>query len=185
MRRTCLGTCLGTCWSGWFRTVALPLLALVAAGMPTVAFGQANCRNTANFDQWLIEFKREAAAQKISASAIAAASPFLTFDQRIINIDRGQRFFAQNFFDFSKKLLPAYRIQRGGQMIKKHQAIFQRIDKDFGVPAAVIVAFWGLESDFGASAGKEQVLRALATLAYDCRRPELFRPRLFDALRMI
>jgi len=157
----------------------------MAAGVPTVAFGQANCRNTANFDQWLAEFKRDAAAQKISASAIAAASPFLKFDQRIINIDRGQRFFAQNFLDFSKKLIPAYRIERGGQMIKKHQATFQRIDKDFGVPAPVIVAFWGLESDFGASAGKEPVLPALATLAYDCRRPELFRPRLLDALRMI
>ena len=75
-------------------------------------------------------------------------------------------------------------LQRGGQLIKKHQDIFQRIDKDYGVQAPVIVAFWGLESDFGAVQGKEQVLRALATLAYDCRRPELFRPRLFDALRL-
>jgi lytic murein transglycosylase len=165
--------------------LAIPLLALIAVAAPTTAFGQANCRNTANFDQWLAEFKREAAAQKISAAAIAAASPYLTLDQRIIGIDRGQRFFAQNFLDFSNKLVPAYRLQRGAQMIKKHQDIFQRIDKDFGVPAPVIVAFWGLESDFGASAGKEHVLRALATLAYDCRRPELFRPRLFDALRMI
>ena len=154
-------------------------------GAPTAAFGQPNCRNTANFDQWLAEFKREAAASKISASAIAAASPYLKFEQRIINIDRGQRFFAQNFLDFSKKLIPAYRLQKGGQLIKKHDDLFQRIEKDFGVPAPVIVAFWGLESDFGASAGKEHVLPALATLAYDCRRPELFRPRLFDALRMI
>ena len=168
-----------------FLGLALPLLACITVGVPSAALAQPNCRNTANFDQWLAEFKREAAAQKISASAIAAASPFLTFDQRIINIDRGQRFFAQNFLDFSKKLIPAYRLQKGQQLIKKHQDIFQRIDKDFGVPAPVIVAFWGLESDFGASAGKEQVLRALATLAYDCRRPELFRPRLFDALRMI
>ena len=176
MRRTCLG---------WFRTLALPLLALVAAAAPTTAHAQPNCRNTGSFEKWLTEFKREAAAAKISASAIAAASPYLKFEQRIINIDRGQRFFAQNFLDFSKKLIPAYRLQRGGQLIKKHQDLFQRIEKDFGVPAPVIVAFWGLESDFGASAGKEQVLPALATLAYDCRRPELFRPRLFDALRMI
>ena len=176
MRRTCLG---------WFRTLALPLLALIAVAAPTTAHAQPNCRNTGSFDQWLAEFKREAAAAKISASAIAAASPYLKFEQRIINIDRGQRFFAQNFLDFSKKLIPAYRLQRGGQLIKKHQDLFQRIEKDFGVPAPVIVAFWGLESDFGASAGKEQVLPALATLAYDCRRPELFRPRLFDALRMI
>jgi lytic murein transglycosylase len=167
------------------RLLALSLLVLTAVGVPTAADAQPNCRNTANFDQWLAEFKREAAAQKISASAIAAASPYLKFEQRIINIDRGQRFFAQNFLDFSKKLIPAYRLQRGGQLIKKHQELFQRIEKDFGVPAPVIVAFWGLESDFGASAGKELVLPALATLAYDCRRPELFRPRLFDALRMI
>jgi lytic murein transglycosylase len=165
------------------RSLALPLLALIAAGVPALA--QPTCRNTANFDQWLAEFKREAAASKIAASAIAAASPYLKFDQRIINIDRGQRFFAQNFLDFSKKVIPAYRLQKGQQLIKKHDDLFQRINKDFGVPAAVIVAFWGLESDFGASAGKELVLPALATLAYDCRRPELFRPRLFDALRMI
>jgi lytic murein transglycosylase len=168
-----------------FHGLALLMLAVLTVAMPTGALAQAACRNTGSFDKWLAEFKREAAAQKISAAAIAAASPFLTFDQRIINIDRGQRFFAQNFLDFSKKLIPTYRLQRGGQMIKKYQDIFQRIEKDFGVPAPVIVAFWGLESDFGASAGKEQVLRALATLAFDCRRPELFRPRLFDALRMI
>ncbi|MBX9773230.1 MAG: lytic murein transglycosylase [Xanthobacteraceae bacterium] len=176
MRRT--RTCLA-----WLRSLALPLMTLIAAGVPALA--QSTCRNTANFDQWLAEFKREAAAQKISASAIAAASPYLKFDQRIINIDRGQRFFAQNFLDFSKKVIPAYRLQRGAQLIKKQDELFRRIEKDYGVPAPVIVAFWGLESDFGASAGKEPVLPALTTLAYDCRRPELFRPRLFDALRMI
>ena len=171
-------------FSGLYLSLALLLLIFTALA-PTAALAQPNCRNTANFDQWLAEFKREAAASKISASAIAAASPFLKFDQRIINIDRGQRFFAQNFLDFSKKVIPAYRLQKGQQLIKKHDDLFQRINKDFGVPAAVIVAFWGLESDFGASAGKEPVLPALTTLAYDCRRPELFRPRLFDALRMI
>jgi len=59
-------------------------LALITVGAPTTALGQPNCRNTGNFDKWLAEFKREAAAQKISGAAIAAASPFLTLDQRII-----------------------------------------------------------------------------------------------------
>ncbi len=168
------------------RSALGPLIAIAMVGLPATSFGQtATCRNTGSFDKWLAEFKKEAAAQMISATAINAASPFLTFEQRIINIDRGQKFFAQNFLDFSNKLIPAYRLQRGGQLIKKHADIFQRIDKDYGVQAQVIVAFWGLESDFGASQGKEQVLRSLATLAYDCRRPELFRPRLFDALRII
>ena len=97
----------------WLRTLALPLLALIAAGAPTAAYAQPNCRNTGNFDKWLAEFKREAAARRFPPAAIAAASPYLKFDQRIINIDRGQRFFAQNFLDFSKKLIPAYRLQRG------------------------------------------------------------------------
>jgi lytic murein transglycosylase len=149
------------------------------------AFAQENCRNTGNFERWLGDFKRDAAAQKISQSAINAASPYLVLDQRIINIDRGQRFFAQTFLEFSGKMVPANRIQTGAAKMKQHQAIFAREDKEFGVPAAVISAFWGLESDFGAGQGKDQAIKSLATLAYDCRRSEMFRGHLFDALRLI
>jgi lytic murein transglycosylase len=149
------------------------------------AFAQENCRNTGNFERWLGDFKRDAAAQKISQSAINAASPYLVLDQRIINIDRGQRFFAQTFLEFSGKMVPSNRIQTGAAKMKQHQAIFAREDKEFGVPAAVISAFWGLESDFGAGQGKDQAIKSLATLAYDCRRSEMFRGHLFDALRLI
>jgi lytic murein transglycosylase len=167
-------------------SLAGPLLAAALAGAAVPAHAQnANCRNTGSFDRWLADFKKDAAAQKISQAAINAASPHLVLDQKIIGIDRGQRFFAQSFLDFSKKVIPAYRLQRGAQLIKKYDSIFQRIDRDYGVPAAVIVAFWGLESDFGASQGKYPVLRSLATLAYDCRRSEMFRGYLFDALRII
>jgi lytic murein transglycosylase len=144
----------------------------------------ATCKNTISFEKWLAEFKREAAAQKISPAAINAASPYLTYEQRIINIDRGQRVFGQTFIDFSTKRVNS-RLAAGKNAIKKHQETFRRIDKDYGVPAAVITAFWGLETDFGVTKGKDHVLRALTTLAYDCRRSELFRPRLFDALRII
>ena len=156
---------------------------LLASGTP--AFSQENCRNTGNFERWLADFKREAAAQKISQAAINAASPYLVLDQRIINIDRGQRFFAQTFLEFSGKMVPTNRLQTGAAKIKQHQAVFAREDKEFGVPAAVISAFWGLESDFGAGQGKDQAIKSLATLAYDCRRPDMFRGHLFDALRLI
>jgi lytic murein transglycosylase len=68
---------------------------------------------------------------------------------------------------------------------KKHAALFAREDKDFGVPASVITAFWALESDFGAGQGKDQAIKSLTTLAYDCRRSDMFRGHLFDALRII
>jgi membrane-bound lytic murein transglycosylase B len=107
------------------------------------------------------------------------------FDQRIINIDRGQRFSAQDFLELSDKMLAGDRLPNGAAQIKKYHALFVREEKDFGVPAAVIAAFWGLKSDFGASQGKDHAIKSLATLAYDCRRPEMFRGHLFDALRLI
>src|SRR5258708_21730943 len=161
------------------------VLALVLTAAPTSAFGQANCRNTAPFEPWLATFKKEAAAQGISSSTIAAASPYLVLDQRIINIDRGQRFFAQNFLEISDKMLAGGRIPNGVAQMKKHQATFAREEKDFGVPASVISAFWGLETDFVAGPGKDQAVTSPATLACDCRRPEMFRGHLFHALRLI
>ena len=162
---------------------ALIILALVAA--PTAAFAQPNCRNTGSFEAWLAEFKKEALAKGISPAAIAAASPYIVLDQHIINIDRGQRFFAQNFIEISDKMLPGGRLKNGAEQIKKHQALFAREEREFGVPASVITAFWGLESDFGAGQGKDQAIKSLATLAYDCRRSDMFRGHLFDALRLI
>jgi lytic murein transglycosylase len=82
-------------------------------------------------------------------------------------------------------MLAGGRLPGGAAKMKQHQALFAREDKDFGVPASVITAFWGLESDFGAGQGKDHAIKSLATLAYDCRRPEKFRPHLFDAVRLI
>lgn len=79
----------------------------------------------------------------------------------------------------------SHRLVRGQQLIKKHESLFKRIEHDFGVPAPVLTALWGLESDFGAVSGKFSVLRVLATLAYDCRRPQEFRMQLMDALRLV
>jgi lytic murein transglycosylase len=173
-------------WKGFARTATAGLIAGLLAGAPAPAAAQnANCRNTGNFERWLADFKKEAAAKGISAAAISAASPYLVLDQRIINIDRGQRFFSQNFLEFSDKMLAGYRLQSGAAQIKKYQPIFAREEKEFGVPAAVITAFWGLESDFGAGQGKDQAIKSLTTLAYDCRRSDMFRGHLFDALRMI
>jgi lytic murein transglycosylase len=160
-------------------------LVTMLLGATTAAVAQPNCRNAGSFESWLADFKREASAQKISASALAAAAPYLVLDQRIIGIDRGQRFFAQSFLEMSDKMLPGGRLSGGAAKIKQHQALFAREDKDFGVPAAVITAFWGLESDFGVGQGKDQAIKSLATLAYDCRRPDMFRMHLFDALRII
>src|SRR5690349_4834750 len=165
------------------RTAIALALAVLAGGAASAA--PANCRNTGNFEAWLAKFKQEAEAQGISRTALAQAAPYLVLDQRIINIDRGQKFFAQDFLQFSDKMLAGGRIPNGQKQIQKHAATFSREEKEFGVAPAVITGFWGLESDFGANQGKDQSIKSLATLAYDCRCSDMFRGHLFDSLRLL
>lgn len=154
-------------------------LALLITAEPSLA-----CTNTGSFERWLSEFRAEARAKGISPRAIAALDQ-VTFDQNVINSDRRQSVFSQSFLEFSDRMAAKYRIQQGLALISKHRAVFDKIEQQFGVPAPVIVAFWGLETDFGANNGKLSTLRSLATLAYDCRRPEKFRAELLDALRIV
>jgi lytic murein transglycosylase len=158
---------------------------IAAVLLASVAADAAPCRTSGSYDAWLAAFEREAMAQGISQRTISLAAPALTYDQHIVNIDRGQRVFTQTFLQFSDRMAAAYRIQRGQALIKANAAVFARIEQQFGVPAPAIVAFWALESDFGANMGKERSLSAIASLAYDCRRSDKFRAQLLDALRLI
>jgi lytic murein transglycosylase len=161
--------------------VAAVALGAVLAG-PALA---ASCQNTGSYEAWLAQFKKDAAAQGISSKVIADASPSLTFDPVIIRRDHGQAVFNQTFLQFSDRMVGGARIPNGLAKMKQHAALFAEVEKEYGVPAPVLSAFWGLESDFGANFGKYKILSALATLAYDCRRPDFFRTQLFDALRII
>lgn len=146
----------------------------------------ASCgRGPGGFSSWLNEFAREAAAQGISQRTISSALRGLTYDQATINADRRQSVFSQSFLQFSDRMVSGYRLKKGRSAIKKMAGMFRRIEKQFGVPAPVLVSFWGLETDFGANIGKGSTLRSLATLAYDCRRPEVFQPELMAALRIV
>ena len=146
----------------------------------------ANCKNIGTFEGWLASFRKEAAAEGISQRTISSALDGMTLDPSVIARDRKQGFFAQSFLDFSAKLATPNRVQSGRAQIAKNKAAFDRVEKQFGVPAPVITGFWALESDFGAGMGKLPIMRSLATLAYDCRRgPTMFRDELKAALQII
>ena len=142
---------------------SLLLSIVVLETLITAARADVPCRTSGSYESWLAGFEREAASQGIAQRAIAEAAPYLTYDQRIVNIDRGQRVFTQTFLQFSDRMAAAYRIQRGSALIKQHASVFARIDRDYGVPAPVIVSFWGLESDFGANMGKYATLSSIAS----------------------
>jgi lytic murein transglycosylase len=138
-----------------------------------------------SFDRFLAELKQQAVAAGVSQAAIAAASPYLVYDQGIVNRDRGQRVFGQVFTVFAGRMAAAYRVQQGQARIKANAAAFARAEKQYGVPGEVIAAFWGLESDFGANMGSLPTLRSLVSLAYDCRRSKMFADETIAALKII
>jgi lytic murein transglycosylase len=168
------------------RNAALTLAAgLVGAILAGPALADTRCQNTGNFEHWVEQFKKDALTQGIPAKVVTAVAPELTFDPSVIKRDSGQAVFQRTFLDFSKRLLGGARIPNGVAKIKEHAPLFARIEKTYGVPPAVIAAVWGLESDYGALFGKFKILPSLATLSYDCRRGDHFRPELMDALRII
>jgi lytic murein transglycosylase len=145
----------------------------------------ASCHNGAGFDRFLADLKQQAVSAGVSQRAIAEASPYLVYDQGIVNRDRGQRVFGQIFTEFAGRMAATYRMQQGQAHIKTYAAAFARAEKEYGVPPAVIAAFWGLESDFGANMGNLPTLRSLVSLAYDCRRTDRFQNETIAALKVI
>jgi len=167
---------------------ARPAPAKQAAPRPPAAAPSsraAACHNGASFDRFLAELKQQAIAQGVSQGTLAEAASYLIYDQGIVNRDRGQRVFGQIFTEFAGRMAANFRMQNGQVHIKKYQAAFARAEKEFGVPPAVIAAFWGLESDFGANMGNLPVLPSLVSLAYDCRRSERFQNETIAALKVI
>ena len=137
------------------------------------------------FERWLEDFKREAVSQGVSRSVADSALAGVTFDPGIVRRDQGQGVFSQSFLQFSGRMADGYRLGTGAAKLKQHAATLSRAEQQFGVPPQVIVALWALETDFGIDNGKLPVLRSLLTLAYDCRRPEMFREELIYALKVV
>jgi lytic murein transglycosylase len=163
-----------------FFAAVLVSLGLTIPAAPAVA---ASC-GSGNFPAWLEDFKTEAAAKGVSQTAIMSGLNGVTLDQGVLSRDRSQRVFNQSFEEFSGRMVPP-RLARGANLMKQYGSVLGRIEQRYGVPGEVLVAIWGLETDFGANVGKFSTIRSLATLAYDCRRADTFRTELIDALRIV
>jgi membrane-bound lytic murein transglycosylase B len=166
-----------------FSTVLIGLMA-IATG-PSVGLSQAaTCRDPAGFPAWLAKIKQEALAQGISERAVDEGLDGVTFDQNVVRHDHGQGVFRQTFEQFSQRMVPP-RLARAKSLEKRYAPVFSRIEQRYGVSPPVLLAIWGLETDFGAVSGNFATIRSIATLAFDCRRSDMFKAELFDALRMV
>jgi lytic murein transglycosylase len=140
-----------------------------------------------DFHSFISGMSREAVGAGISQGVIDSALGGVTLDHSVLAFDRRQHAtFHMSFERYASTRVTAPRVMHARSMLHRHAALLSRIEKRFGVPAPVIVAIWTLETDNGAGdMGKLPVIRTLATLAYDCRRTELFQTELLAALRIV
>lgn len=169
----------------WLSRIGLLAAPLVVALAATPALADLSCRKGQSFEAWLAGFKKQAEAAGVSRAAIDKGLAGVTFDPAIIRRDQGQGVFQQTFLQFSDRMVSGDRMSRGGKLLQTHAALLKRIEATYGVPGPVLVAFWGLETDFGSDMGKYKAPTAVATLAYDCRRTDMFTQELVDLLRIV
>jgi lytic murein transglycosylase len=170
--------------SALLKRSALTLM-LVASAAP-VANAKSCGNDGAGFNGWLDGIKAKAASQGISAGTIGKALGGISYDRNVIRLDRGQHSFKLSFNQFYARRVSGSLISRGRSMISKNRSMLDRMEKRFGVPAEVVVAIWGLETNYGSDRGQGlSIIQSLATLAYDCRRPDFFEPQLMAALKIV
>jgi len=137
------------------------------------------------FEAWVGELRPEALAKGVSGATFDRAFATVAPLPRILELDRKQPEFTQTFWGYLDRRATAERIATGREMLKKHDTLLRQVARQYGVQPRFIVAFWGLETNFGGYVGNIPVIAALATLAYDERRSAFFRAQLLDALKII
>ena len=158
------------------------LFGAVIAATPSFA---ARCGG--DFNTFVSGMSAEAASAGISQGVVSQALGGVNEDMAVLNFDRRQRYtFNKSFEQYVSTRVGSGRINGGRAMLARHAALLSRIEARFGVPPQILVAIWGLETDFGkGDMGKLPVVRTLATLAHDCRRSELFQGELLAALKIV
>lgn len=158
------------------RLLSLPLVLALA--------GPAAAQCGGDFATFVRGLRAEIEAAGVPPAQAEAFLRGVRQDARVLKADRAQGVFRKDFNAFSSAVISQNRLTTGAAMRAKYDALFDRIARERGVPRGVLLAFWALETDFGAVQGDFNTRDALVTLAHDCRRPELFRPQVLAAAEL-
>lgn len=138
-----------------------------------------------SFENWLADFRREAAERGFKPATLESALSGIQSIPRVIELDRRQPEFTLTFRQYLDRVVPNTRVAKARAKLAENRAVLESMGKKFGVQPRFLVAFWGIETDFGRLTGGFPVVPALATLAHDGRRSTYFRKELFNALTVI
>lgn len=137
------------------------------------------------FAQCIANIDALARTEGISDDTLTNSLAKVSYSERVIELDRRQPEFTTTFADYFGRRVNEQRVTQGRALLEKHGPLLNRIAQEYGVPAPYLVAFWGLETNFGSFFGRMSVLDSLATLACDPRRSRYFTRELISALRII
>src|ERR1700742_126823 len=167
------------------RVLSTATLLAFALACLSVEARAAQCGNgPGGFEAWKQEFAPEAKAKGVSATGISALMQ-TNYASATIAADRSLHSFKLSLEQFlAKRGAPAI-VARGRTLKRSQAAMFAAIEQRYGVPAGPLIAIWGMESAFGREHGNQNMLSSIASLAYDCRRPDYFTDQLYSALKLI
>ncbi len=152
-----------------------------------VALGTAGpaCAAGGDFSQWLAGLKRDAASQGVPAGTLDSALRGVEPIPRVLELDQKQPESTITLDRYLANVVTPERIEKGRKLKLQNKALLRAVSNRYGVPPKTIMALWAIESGFGNSMGTFKVVNALATLAFDGRRPDLFRAELISALKIL
>lgn len=160
-------------------------LVAIAIAFAVAVPANAATKEPQGFNHWLAELRAEAAAKGVREEILAAALDAIKPIPRVIELDRKQPEFTLTFNQYLTRVVPASRVNKGRKKLAENRALLQEIGSKYGVQPRFIVAFWGIETDFGRVTGGFPLIPAVATLAHDGRRSAYFRKELLNALTIL
>ncbi|NBA97475.1 lytic murein transglycosylase [Pseudomonas sp. R5(2019)] len=140
---------------------------------------------TQSFEQWRDGFRQQALQAGVSPALFDRAFAGIEPDMSVVKADRSQPEFARPVWEYLEGAMSPVRVRKGQALLAQHADILGRIEQRYGVDRQVLVAVWGMESSFGQFQGDKSVIRSLATLAYEGRRPDFAHSQLLAALQIL
>ncbi|GAB3465748.1 lytic murein transglycosylase [Azotobacter salinestris] len=183
-----LTACVDTPTADSAPAVAAPVPSAASVAPPAVAVPPA--QPTAplaaiSFEDWRDNFRREALAAGIQPLIFDRAFAGINPDPAVVTADRSQPEFTRPVWAYLEGALAEQRVRNGQNLLKRHAALLERLEARYGVDRQALVAVWGMESNFGQVMGNKSVIRSLATLAFEGRRPQFAHDQLLAALSIL
>lgn len=150
-----------------------------------VIFNPALSLSNEKFNEWLLGFKERAIVQGVSKETADIALKNAKYLERIVALDRKQPEFFEKTYEYIEKRVDEKRIQTAKNLLNENSVLLDKVNNKFNVDKEILIALWGIETNFGVNKGKVDIISALSTLSFDNRRPEYFEKELIILLKLI